>query len=173
MKKSLSTILVFLNLLVSPWLGCYADSTGNVSTKTTVSCVGDREKKATKIEEKMVISVKNMSVTDYIHSKDNNIVDVVLKNGETLKIAVDSDVKISIPKLKEQIKKESSTVEKRNDGKKISKNKTLNKAEDGLEMSKSKDSFYSKIKDFWYTAVLKFLSATMNVLPQYLVVKYL
>ena len=117
MKKSLSTILVFLNLLVSPWLGCYANSKDSITASTAISYVENKKDNRAEIEEKTIVAVNKVSPVDYIHSESNNVFNVVLKNGKTLKIAMDSDVKVVIPKLKEQLetilKKQHSKVKKK------------------------------------------------------------
>ena len=168
MKKGLSTILVFLNLLVSPWLGCYANAKEDITTKTTISClenkIDEKSKKGTGIEEKTKVSFNNTPYAEQIDSKENNVIDLILEDGRKLKIAIDSDVKISIPKLNKQLNKE---VVKTEDKKPI-KEKDKNSVK-----TTRKNNMSSKIIDFVYSAILKFVFATLSVLPQYLLVRYL
>ena len=168
MKKGLSTILVFLNLLVSPWLGCYANAKEDITTKTTISClenkIDEKNKKGTQVKEKSTVSFSNAPYANQINSKENNVVDVVLDDGKTLRIAMHSDVRIFMPKRNKQLKREVTNTK----DKKVNENKDKN-----TKIFANEDSVSDKIKNFACSAISKFLFATLGILPQYLLVRYL
>ena len=170
MKKGISTILIFLNLLVSPWLGCYANAKESAKIETVISLQNkeiNNEQRInnakTKIEEKKAIKINsNKASEEKLSNKENKIIDIGLENGDTLHLVIDSGVTVSIPKLKEQLEAEITN-------KKFSEDKIENQPE--TEQDENGNS--SKVLSFGVSLLARLLVATITFLPQYLIARYL
>ena len=170
MKKGISTILIFLNLLVSPWLGCYANAKENTNIETVISLQNkeiNNEQRInnakTKIEEKKAIKINsNKASEEKLSNKENKIIDIGLENGDILHLVIDSGVTVSIPKLKEQLEAEVTN-------KKLSEDKIENQP----ETEQDENGTSSKVVSFGVSLLAKLLVATITFLPQYLIARYL
>jgi|GEM_PF-5422115 len=170
MKKGISTILIFLNLLVSPWLGCYANAKESAKIETVISLQNkeiNNEQRInnakTKIEEKKAIKINsNKASEEKLSNKENKIIDIGLENGDTLHLVIDSGVTVSIPKLKEQLEAEVTN-------KKLSEDKIENQP----ETEQDENGTSSKVLSFGVSLLARLLVATITFLPQYLIARYL
>ena len=170
MKKGISTVLVLLNLLVSPWLGCYANAKENTKIETVISLqnkkINNEQKinnSKTKIEVKKAIKINsNKETEEKLSNKENKIIDIDLENGDTLHLVIDSGVTVSIPKLKEKLETEIAN-------KKLSEDKTENQ----YETEEVENGTSSKVVSFGVSLLARLLVATITFLPQYLIARYL